>query len=149
MAMHLLTPGLDHRTVTNITDPDVVDTPGPAVVISDATVDLQGSGSPVDASSLLAGRPQAYREPGGDWVQVGYEAADHWTQLSPDLRKRLIDDSKAQLNVTEFKMATNGGSASIITNNWVYSGSPRLYRIAGPLREFTEVLAQIVPAATD
>lgn len=144
MALHLLRSGLEHSPISDLNDPVAAETAGPAVVFS---VEDAATSSPAEV--LHSGRPQGYREPGGVWVHIGYEAADHWTQLTLELQRRLITDSKTQLNVGEFKTATNGGSASIITNNWVYSGSPRLYRIAGQLRELTEVLGEIVPVTTD
>lgn len=143
MALHLLRSGLELRPISDLNDPVAAETAGPAVVFA-----AEGAAMNSPAEVLHSGRPQAYRESGGEWVHIGYEAADHWTQLTPELQRRLITDSKAQFNVEEFKTATNGGSASIITSNWVYSGSPRLYRVAGQLRELSEVLAEIVPVTT-
>lgn len=101
-----------------------------------------------DMAAVLANRPIAYREAGADWHELGYEAADHWTQMTRELRGRLGDDPMAMFDVAEFKVATNGGSASIITNNWIYSGSPRSYRVAGELREFVTVLGELTRSCT-
>src|SRR5699024_10760193 len=57
---------------------------------------------------LIASRPLASREQHGDWVEIDTEAADHWTQMTDDLRRRLIDDTQASLDVNEFKQATDG-----------------------------------------
>src|SRR5699024_12838744 len=94
-------------------------------------------------TGLVAARPLASREQHGDWLELDAEAADHCTQLTDDLRGRLIDDTQASLDVNEFKQATDGASTSIITNNWVYSGPPRVYRIAGRLRDFVAVLGDL------
>lgn len=123
-------------------------THGPAVLLASPDHGLRDSSraahaeTPLTHSASVTGpnRPLAYREPGADWHEIGFEAADHWTQMTPELRHRLIADHMAKLDVAEFKVATKGGSASIITNNWVYSGSPRVYRVAGELREFVTVL---------
>lgn len=88
-------------------------------------------------------RPLAYRATGADWHELGYEAADHWEGLSSALRQRLIADRTAQLSREEYSVTTSGASASMITSNWTYSGSPRTYRVAGELRELAEVLAEI------
>lgn len=93
--------------------------------------------------AAASNRPLAYREAGADWHELGYEAANHWEGLSPELRRRLIADRTAQLSREEYSATTNGASASMITSNWTYSGTPRLYRAAGELRELAEVLAEI------
>ncbi|GAA1866349.1 hypothetical protein [Brevibacterium marinum] len=129
---------------------DAASTPGPAVVFSSPTdADVSGTEHREaprrhDTESALAVRPVAYRESEGPWHQLGYEAADHWQGLSTELRERLIADRTAPLSVAEYSATTNGASASMITNNWVHSGSPRMYRVAGELRELTEVLAEIL-----
>lgn len=131
MPLFLLGPGPARQTVESLDDESALAQPGPAVIVS----------SPEAGSEEE--RPLAYREVGGEWTEVDVEAADHWVQMGPDLRSRLVEDPLATLDVSEFKQATNGGSASIITNNWVYSGSPRTYRIAGRLREFVTVLGAL------
>ena len=121
---------------------------GPAALLAAPVSEIRDSSRAADAETPLthsvsvtgSNRPLAYREAGAEWHEIGFEAADHWTQMTPELRRRLIDDHMAKLDVAEFKVATKGGSASIITNNWVYSGSPRVYRVAGELREFVTVL---------
>lgn len=153
MALYLLAPDFTVRSLDGADDRAIPSTAGPAVVLDSESPDAAssaGSGEPGASGSApsvtdaLAGRPHAYRESGGYWVEIGYEAADHWVQMTPQLRQRLLDDPLATLDVSEFKTATNGGSASIITNNWVYSGSPRVYRVAGQLREFVTVLGEIM-----
>ncbi|UVI37288.1 hypothetical protein [Brevibacterium spongiae] len=136
-------------------DDDVVRTqPGPAVIISspeavaaaaDESTDktVTPADAPIAEAGPPRGRPLAFREAGGEWQEVGFEAADHWEQMTDELRSRLVADHLATLDVAEFKIATNGGSASIITNNWVYSGSPRTYRVAGQLRDFVTVLGEL------
>lgn len=91
----------------------------------------------------MTNRPIAYRKPGGDWHELGYEASDHWEGLTSELRDRLIADRTAQVSREEYSATTKGASASMITSNWTYSGSPRTYRVAGELRELAEVLAEI------
>lgn len=156
MSLLLLSPGQAPQPIASV-DNDLARTqPGPAAIISSP----EAAGDPADdhpaeaASPTSAddststdfppkGRPVAFRETGGDWTKVGFEAADHWVQMGSDLRSRLVEDHHATLDVAEFKQATNGGSASIITNNWVYSGEPRNYRVAGELRDFVTVLGQL------
>ncbi len=143
----LLSLGNPPQLVTGMDDSGVDATAGPAVIVSGedeliSTPASDGSLSVADISALSA-RPLAYREADGQWHVIGYEAADHWSALSPDLRQRLLTDRTAVLDVEDFKTATNGASASMITKNWSYSGHPRRYRIAGELRELTEVLAAI------
>lgn len=138
MALHLLGPGPTVRPLSDIDDPAISEATGPAVVLESGA-----SGDASNSVDMLAGHPHSYREAGGDWVDIGYEAADHWTQMTPQLRQRLIADPLATFDVSEFKIATNGGSASIITSNWVYSGSPRVYRVAGQLRELVTVLGEL------
>lgn len=142
MALHLITLS-GQRVVSSFDDPEVTDTSGPAVIMTDETPTGRISAPQPDTENGPA-RPLAYRETAGDWMQIGYEAADHWTQLTPDLRALLLADTTAPLDIDEFRTATNGGSASIITNNWVYSGSPRIYRVAGQLREFITTFGAIV-----
>lgn len=120
--------------------------PGPAVIITSTEEGHSVAEAPIAEVEAPKARPLAYREPGGHWQEVGFEAADHWEQMTDELRNRLVADHLAPLDVDEFKVATNGGSASMITNNWVYSGSPRIYRIAGQLREFVTVLGTIFAA---
>lgn len=55
----------------------------------------------------------------------------------------MLADRAAAFDVVEFKAITNGASASMITNNWVHTGHPRRYRIAGELRDLAEVVAAI------
>ena len=119
--------------------------PGPAVIVDAAAApDSSGRASETrQITGVIASRPLACREQDGAWVEVDFEAADHWTQMTDELRRRLIDDTRATLDVKEFKQATNGASASLITNNWVYSGTPRVYRVAGRLREFVAVLGEL------
>lgn len=145
----LITPQTPPLPVGDMSDPTVASTPGPAVVFSPPSATGDDSHkAPVEssrqnASATLASRPIAYREAGGDWHELGYEAVDHWEGLSPELRERVIADRTAQASLEEYSAATNGGSASMITSNWVYSGSPRMYRIAGELRDLAEVVAEI------
>ena len=120
--------------------------PGPAVIVEACDPTPRGAGRSPETrqiTGLIASRPLACREQHGDWVEIDSEAADHWTQMTDDLRRRLIDNTQASLNVDEFKQATNGASTSIITNNWVHSGSPRAYRIAGRLRDFVAVVGEL------
>lgn len=150
MPFLLLSPNGAPQQIASAEDDVARAQPGPAVIFSFP----EAPPSPADgtvAEAALAldaaagrGRPVALRELGGAWVEVGFEAADHWVQMSDELRSRLVADHRAALDVTEFKVATNGGSASIITNNWVYSGSPRVYRVAGQLRDFVTVLGELI-----
>ena len=128
MPFLLLSPGQAPQPIASIDDDLARAQTGPAVIMTEFPPQ---------------GRPVAFRETGGEWTEVGFEAADHWVQMGPDLRSRLVEDHLAPLDVAEFKQATNGGSASIITNNWVYSGQPRVYRVAGQLRDFVTVLGQV------
>lgn len=145
----LLTPQEPPLPIDDEVDPRIATTPGPAVIFSppadraDSDTDTIAASSVHDATPVLAYRPVAYREAGADWHELGYEAADHWENLSPELRQRLIADRTAQLTREEYSATTAGASASMITSNWVYSGSPRRYRIAGELRELAEVVAEI------
>ena len=149
----LLTPQGPPLSVGGMGDPSVATTPGPAVLFATpaipATSGDVGRGSAPEtpeAESTVAtasNRPLAYREAGADWHQLGYEAVDHWEGLSPELRQRLIADRTAQLSREEYSTTTDGASASMITSNWTYFGSPRMYRVAGELRELAEVLAEI------
>ncbi|WP_231446175.1 hypothetical protein [Brevibacterium zhoupengii] len=150
MTKLLLTPQGPPQTVGTVADPIVTSAPGPAVLFSvssarDESSTDAGIEAPLaqDNDSALANRPIAYRESGGDWHDLGYEASDHWEGLTPELRDRLIADRTAQVSREEYSATTNGASASMITSNWTYSGSPRIYRIAGELRELAEVLAEI------
>lgn len=119
-------------------DPNVASTPGPAVLFATpATAPAENT------TATASNRPLAYREAGAEWHELGYEAADHWEGLAPELRQRVISDRTAQLSHEEYSVTTSGASASMITSNWTYSGSPRTYRIAGELRELAEVLAEI------
>lgn len=122
----------------DLEDPDVASTPGPAVLF--ATLATRRA---EDTMATGSNRPFAYREAGADWHELGYEAADHWEGLTPELRQRLITDRTAQLSREEYSVTTSGASASMITSNWTYSDSPRIYRVAGELRELAEVLAEI------
>lgn len=138
------------RTVGAGADPIVASAPGPAALFSTSSPVSDSSHSTVaeapqveDFASALANRPLAYREPSGDWHEIGYEAADHWEGLSPELQDRLLADRTAQLSRAEYSATTNGASASMITSNWTYSGNPRTYRLAGELRELAEVLAHL------
>ncbi|MCM1013942.1 MULTISPECIES: hypothetical protein [unclassified Brevibacterium] len=162
MTSALIIPGTPPQAVTGLDDPMTVAAPGPAVLFDDripaGRLDPHAgrpSGSAADPEATapeatapaptvsVPERPLAYREAGRDWHVIGYEAADHWENLSPALRTRLLADRTAPLDVDEFKAMTNGASASMITNNWVRSGHPRQYRIAGELRDLAEVLARI------
>ncbi|GAA1635468.1 MULTISPECIES: hypothetical protein [Brevibacterium] len=163
MTSALIIPGTPPQAVTGLDDPMTVAAPGPAVLFDDRTpagrLDPRagrpsGAAAASEATAPEAApptvtvpqRPLAYREGGRDWHVIGYEAADHWENLSPALRARLLADRTAPLDVDEFKATTNGASASMITNNWVRSGHPRQYRIAGELRDLAEVLARIADA---
>lgn len=146
----LLTPQGPPLSVGDMGDPSVAATPGPAVLFaSPATSGEVGQDSVPETSqdkstvATTSSRPLAYREAGADWHELGYEATDHWQGLSPELRQRLIAGRTAQLSHQEYSVTTSGASASMITSNWTYSGSPRMYRIAGELRELAEVLAEI------
>lgn len=150
MTKLLLTPQGSPQVVDDEVESLAASTPGPAVVFSTTSAtgeSRRGADAeeprPHDSASALTNRPIAYRESGRDWHELGYEAADHWEGLSPELRDRLIADRTAQLSRAEFSVTTSGASASMITSNWTYSGSPRVYRIAGELRELAEVLAEI------
>lgn len=132
MTSHLRIPGEQSRLVDGLDDPAVEAIGGPAVMVD---------GDP--AAAATAGRPRAYREQGRTWTDLDFEAADHWQALSEDIRQRLLADPRSALDTAEFKAAT-GASASIISANWVYTGHPREYRVAGPLREFIEVLAEVL-----
>ncbi|SMY00313.1 hypothetical protein [Brevibacterium antiquum] len=150
MTIVLLTPQGPPLSVGSMGDPSVATTPGPAVLFTTpATSGDVGRGSAPEtpeAESTVAtasNRPLAYREAGADWHQLGYEAVDHWEGLSPELRQRLIADRTAPLSREEYSTTTDGASASMITSNWTYSGSPRMYCVAGELRELAEVLAEI------
>ena len=155
MTFVLLTAGDHRRFVDGTDDPNLAEAAGPAVLIAvDSSADDSNSGPDIgtEAPSLNACidapyRPLAYRESGADWSDIDFEAADHWVQMGPELRRRLVEDHLATLAVGEFKVATNNGSASIITNNWVYSGSPRTYRAAGRLRELITVLGELTRKA--
>lgn len=144
MPFLLLSPSQAPLPIASVDDDLARSQHGPAVII---TATEAASPTATDDSTAAdfppLGRPVAFREAGGDWTEIGFEAADHWVQMGSDLRSRLVEDHLATLNVAEFKQATNGGSASIITNNWVYSGSPRVYRVAGELRDFVTVLGQL------
>lgn len=144
MPFLLLSPGQAAQPITSVDDDLARDQQGPAAIISSpeaATPASTDSSAPTEFPP--SGRPVAFREPGGEWTEVGFEAADYWVRMDPDLRSRLVEDHLATLDVAEFKQATNGGSASIITNNWVYSGQPRIYHVAGQLRDFVTVLGQV------
>jgi hypothetical protein len=136
--------GFADQGVSALDDSTVL--PGPAVIVEAADPAPKAAGHARESrqiTGLIASRPLACREQHGGWVEIDSEAADHWTQMTGDLRRRLIDDTQASLDVDEFKQATDGASTSIITNNWVYSGSPRVYRIAGRLRDFVAVLGDL------
>ncbi|WP_166970786.1 hypothetical protein [Brevibacterium atlanticum] len=152
----LLTVGGRPQFVDGTHDPRLAEAAGPAVLLDvDSVAEDDSNSSPgpdsdtnPEAPSLsdcisAPNRPLAYREAGADWTDIDFEAADHWVQMGPALRRRLGEDHLATLDVSEFKVATNGGSASIITNNWVHSGSPRVYRVAGRLREFVTTLGEL------
>ncbi|MCU4298842.1 hypothetical protein D3I60_17480 [Brevibacterium permense] len=144
MSLLLLSPGRAPQPIASVDDDLARTRHGPAVIItaSEAASPI----STVDSNTNEIppqGRPVAFREARGDWTEVGFEAADHWVQMGSDLRSRLLEDHLATFDVAEFKQATNVGSASIITNNWVYSGQPRIYRVAGELRDFVTVLGQL------
>src|SRR5690625_1251123 len=113
--------------------------PGPAVIVEAVDPAPKAADHARESrqlTGLIAARPTACREQQGEWVAMATQAAAHWPQTTDDLRRRLSDDTQASLDVNEFKQATDGASTSIITTNWVYSGSPRVYRIAGRLRDF-------------
>ncbi len=144
MTSVLLTVGDRPQFVDGVDDPHLAEATGPAVLF-DVDSAATDSGRPSLSECTSAPyRPLAYREASTDWTDIDFEAADHWVQMGPEMRHRLVEDHLATLDVSEFKRATNGGSASIITNNWVYSGSPRAYRVAGRLREFVTVLGELV-----
>lgn len=144
MSLILFSPGQAPQPIASIDDDLARAQPGPAVIIDSPDADSLTEASPSTTVELPPrGRPVAFREAGGEWKEVGFEAADHWVQMTDELRSRLVDDHLATLDVAEFKIATNGASASIITNNWVYSGSPRVYRVAGALRDFVTVLGEL------
>lgn len=135
--------GFADQGVSALDDSTVL--PGPAVIVEavDPAPKAAGPRESRQITGIIASRPLACREQHGGWVEIDSEAADHWTQMTDDLRRRLIDDTQASLDVDEFKRATDGASTSIITNNWAYSGSPRVYRIAGRLRDFVAVLGEL------
>lgn len=137
----LLTSQGPPQSAGDLEDPSVASPPGPAVLfVTPASSPTDGT---VTTVATASNRPLAYREAGADWHELGYEAADHWVGLSPELRQRVIADRTAQLDREEYSVTTSGASASMITSNWTYSGSPRKYRIAGELRELAEVLSEI------
>lgn len=144
MSLLLLSPGRAPQPIASVDDDLARTQHGPAVIITatEAVPHISAGGSTTNGFPPQ-GRPAAFREAGGDWTEVGFEAADHWVQMGSALRSRLLEDPLATFDVAEFKQATNGGSASIITNNWVYSGQPRIYRVAGELRDFVTVLRQL------
>lgn len=142
MSFVLLSTGPIRQPIDSLDDERALRLTGPAVIVVSPEATSESGSSSAEAGSRDE-RPLAFREVGRDWTELDFEAADHWVQMGPDLRSRLVEDHLATLDVAEFKQATNGGSASIITNNWVYSGSPRVYRVAGQLRDFVTVLAQI------
>jgi hypothetical protein len=151
MTSVLLTAGDRPQFVHWPDDPILTEATGPAVLLD---VDSAADDSSSDSGALSLSacidaphRPLAYREAGSDWVDIDFEAADHWVQMGPELRRRLGEDHLATFDVAEFKVATNSASASIITNNWVYSGSPRTYRAAGRLREFITVFGELTRQA--
>ncbi|WP_453985860.1 hypothetical protein [Brevibacterium casei] len=140
MTPMLLSPGNRPQPVTGIDDSLAAEAVGPALIVAgDDAAALPVSPDP----TTLSLRPLSYRERGGQWQEIGYEAADHWQALSPALRSRVLADRAAAFDVVEFKAITNGASASMITNNWVHTGHPRRYRIAGELRDLAEVVAAI------
>ncbi|MBM6590399.1 hypothetical protein [Brevibacterium sp. RIT 803] len=146
----LLTPQGPPQSVGDLGDPSVAATQGPAVLFANSAIsgEADQASAPETSqtgSNLATGsnRPLAYREVDADWHELGYEAADHWEGLSPELRQRLIADRTAKLSREEYSVTTSGASASMITSNWTYTGSPRVYRVAGELRELAEVFAVI------
>ncbi|GAA0035627.1 MULTISPECIES: hypothetical protein [Brevibacterium] len=140
MTPMLLSPGNRPQPVSGIDDPLAAEAVGPALIVAaDVAAALPESPDP----TTLGLRPLSFRERGGHWQEIGYEAADHWQALAPALRARVLADRTAAFDVEEFKATTNGASASMITNNWIYSGHPRRYRIAGELRDLAEVVAAI------
>lgn len=134
----LLTSQVPPLAAGDLGDPSVASTPGPAVLFA-----TPASSQAENTVATGPNRPLAYREADADWHELGYEAADHWEGLSSELRQRLIATRTGQLSHEEYSVTTSGASASMITSNWTYSGSPRMYRIAGELRELAEVLAGI------
>ncbi|SDS94918.1 hypothetical protein SAMN04489752_2935 [Brevibacterium siliguriense] len=145
MPFLLLSPSQAPQPIASVDDDLVRTQHGPAVIITatEAAASLTSTDDSTATGFPPEGRPVAFREAGGDWTEVGFEVADHWMQMGPGLHIRLAEDHLATFDVAEFKQATNGGSASIITNNWVYSGQPRIYRVAGQLRDFVTVLGQL------
>src|SRR5699024_3491366 len=120
--------------------------PGPAVIVESADPAPKAAGHARESrqiTGLIASRPIAWRDQHGGRVEIDSEARDQWTQMTDATRRRLIDVTQASLDVDEFRQATHGASTSIITNNWVYWGSPRVYRIAGRLRDFVAVLGDL------
>lgn len=138
MTPMLLSPGNRPQPVSGIDDPLAAEAGGPALIVAgDDAAALPESPDP----TTLSLRPLSFRERGGQWHEIGYEAADHWQALTPALRGRVLADRAAAFDVEEFKTTTNGASASMITNNWIHTGHPRRYRIAGELRDLAEVVA--------
>ena len=147
MPFLLFSPGQAPQPIATVDDDLARAQQGPAVIIaSPEAASPSGADDSTTTEVPLHGRPAAFREAGGHWTEVDFEAADHWVQMGSELRGRLVADHLATLDVAEFKTATNGGSASIITNNWVYTGSPRAYRVAGTLRDFVTVLGELTRA---
>jgi hypothetical protein len=144
MPFVLFGPGPARQPIDSLDDERARESSGPAVIFSTSEATPAVDSSSFPEAGPEGERPLAYHEAGGDWVKLGLEAADHWVQMGPELRSRLVEDHLATLDVAEFKQATNGASASMITNNWVHSGSPRVYRVAGQLREFVTVLGELI-----
>src|SRR5690625_1096692 len=78
--------------------------PGPAVIVEAVDPAPKAADHARESrqiTGLIASRPLACREQHGYWVEIDTEAADHWTQMTDDLRRRLIDDTQASLDVNE------------------------------------------------
>lgn len=80
MTPMLLSPGNRPQPVTGIDDSLAAEAVGPALIVAgDDAAALPVSPDP----TTLSLRPLSYRERGGQWQEIGYEAADHWQALSP------------------------------------------------------------------
>lgn len=129
MGFHLLTKGAFRQSV-EVDSPAVQSASSPAVLFDGGGADLFG------------GFPVRLLENTGEWVNVPDAVGRQWESLPAEVRGRLIREPSIELSMEDFDVLTRaevGVSAGFFT----LSDDELEWRIAGPFKNFVELLSDI------
>ncbi|MGZ1492412.1 hypothetical protein [Brevibacterium sediminis] len=129
MGFHLVTEGAFRQSLDD-DSPAVESASFPAVLFDGGGADLFG------------GFPVKVLDHGGEWVNVPDAVGHQWESLPAEVQGRLVREPSIELSTEDFNVLTRA-EVGVSAGFFALSDDELEWRIAGPFKNFVELLSDI------